>query len=354
MVGGGRMGQEVYRYEAPWTVFSMNWSRRPDRGIRLALGSFIEDYDNKVQVVTLDEETSEFTATSTFDHKYPTTKVMWIPDKRGTYPDLLATSGDYLRVWLPGVGREEPRLECILDNSKASTYCAPITSFDWNEVDPNMLGTASIDTTCTVWGLETGQVLGRTMAVTGHVRTQLVAHEKEVYDIAFSRLADGKSIFATVGGDGSLRVFDLRNLEQSTIIYDVPGSGGPLLRLDWNKQDPNYVATVADGAAEVLVLDVRYPRTPTARLSAEGQERRPAAITGLAWAPHSSGHIATAGEDHQALIWDIQRSHSSGGNSQPILAYSAQGGELNQIRWGAANPDWIGICYDRSLEILHV
>lgn len=24
---------------------------------------------------------------------------MWIPDTKGVYPDLLATSGDYLRVW---------------------------------------------------------------------------------------------------------------------------------------------------------------------------------------------------------------------------------------------------------------
>jgi WD repeat-containing protein 68 len=34
----------------------------------------------KVQIVALDEETSEFTARSTFDHPYPTTKIMWIPD----------------------------------------------------------------------------------------------------------------------------------------------------------------------------------------------------------------------------------------------------------------------------------
>jgi hypothetical protein len=31
------------------------------------------------------------------------------------------------------------------------------------QVDPNLLGTSSIDTTCTVWGLETGQVLGRSV-----------------------------------------------------------------------------------------------------------------------------------------------------------------------------------------------
>ena len=34
----------------------------------------------QVQIVSLDEETSEFTSRGTFDHPYPTTKIMWIPD----------------------------------------------------------------------------------------------------------------------------------------------------------------------------------------------------------------------------------------------------------------------------------
>ena len=34
----------------------------------------------QVQIVALNEETSEFEAKSTFDHPYPTTKIMWIPD----------------------------------------------------------------------------------------------------------------------------------------------------------------------------------------------------------------------------------------------------------------------------------
>ena len=107
--------------------------------------------------MSLDEETSEFSAKSTFDHPYPTTKIMWIPDSKGIYPDLLATSGDYLRVWR--AGEPETKLECLLNNNKNSDFCAPLTSFDWNEVDPNLLGTSSIDTTCTVWGLETDQVI---------------------------------------------------------------------------------------------------------------------------------------------------------------------------------------------------
>ncbi len=41
--------KEIYKYEAPWTVYSMNWSIRPDKRFRLALGSFVEEYNNKVR-----------------------------------------------------------------------------------------------------------------------------------------------------------------------------------------------------------------------------------------------------------------------------------------------------------------
>lgn len=38
--------------------------------------------------------------------------------------------------------------------NKNSEFCAPLTSFDWNETDPKRLGTSSIDTTCTIWDIE--------------------------------------------------------------------------------------------------------------------------------------------------------------------------------------------------------
>ncbi|WAR01519.1 DCAF7-like protein [Mya arenaria] len=225
-VVGAPKRKEIYKYDAPWCVYSMNWSIRPDKRFRLALGSFVEEYNNK-------------------------------------------------------------------NKNKNSDFCAPLTSFDWNEVDPNLLGTSSIDTTCTIWGLETGQVLGRVNVVSGHVKTQLIAHDKEVYDIAFSRAGGGRDMFASVGADGSVRMFDLRHLEHSTIIYEDP-QHNPLLRLGWNKQDPNYLATMAMDALEM-----------------------PRAI-----------------ED-------------------PILAYTAAG-EINQIQWSSTQPDWIAICYKNCLEILRM
>lgn len=42
------MDREILRYSAPWSVFSMDWSSKADRPFRIAVGSFIEEYRNKV------------------------------------------------------------------------------------------------------------------------------------------------------------------------------------------------------------------------------------------------------------------------------------------------------------------
>jgi DDB1- and CUL4-associated factor 7 len=118
----------------------------------------------------------------------------------------------------------------------------------------------------------------------------LIAHDKEVYDIAFSRGGGGRDMFASVGADGSVRMFDLRHLEHSTIIYEDPQHHS-LLRLAWNKQDPNYLATFAIDSMEIIILDVRIPCTPVARLN-----NHRSGVNGIAWAPHSACHICTAGK----------------------------------------------------------
>lgn len=41
-------GKEIYKYNAPWQVYSMNWCQKPEKRFKLALGSFIEDYNNLV------------------------------------------------------------------------------------------------------------------------------------------------------------------------------------------------------------------------------------------------------------------------------------------------------------------
>ena len=198
------------------------------------------------------------------------------------HKSLLATTGDYLRLWSVD-DKNKMKSIALMNNSRHSEYCSPLTSFDWNEVDPTIIGTSSIDSTCTIWDLEKEAP-----------RTQLIAHEKEVYDISF---AAGRDIFGTVGADGSVRMFDLRSLEHSTILFESQDLS-PLLKIAWNKQDPNYVATILTDSTKAVIIDIRVPNIPMTELM--GHQ---AALNGISWAPHSRYHLCTVGDDSQALIW---------------------------------------------------
>ncbi len=130
-----------------------------------------------------------------------------------------------------------------LTNSKNTEYCNPLTSFDWNDINPNIIGTSSIDKTCTIWDISIAKPV-----------LQLIAHDKEVFDISFGQT---KNNVASVGADGSLRLFDLSSLEHSTILYETPDLA-PLLRLSWNKLDPNYLACILADGTQTIILDIRW------------------------------------------------------------------------------------------------
>lgn len=167
----------------------------------------------------------EYTKTAEATHSYPVTRILWEPpSSQKQTTDLLATSGDHLRLWsLPAQQamhsnsitrpQNQPippaKLSplALLSNSKSPEHTAPITSLDWNTISPSLIITSSIDTTCTIWDIPTLTA-----------KTQLIAHDKEVFDVRFC--ANTVDVFASCGADGSVRMFDLRSLEHSTIIYE--------------------------------------------------------------------------------------------------------------------------------------
>lgn len=152
--------KEIYTYKAPWTTFSMGWCRRPDTQYRIAVGSYIEEYANKFHIVQLDRSDSKnstdtntqqtsksggeamehnnnnsgtssnnssdsgfskFTKVNGFDHPYPATKVMWAPSNyysKASSTDLIATSGDYLRLWSVGDNDTPVSAKSVLNNNK--------------------------------------------------------------------------------------------------------------------------------------------------------------------------------------------------------------------------------------------
>jgi WD repeat-containing protein 68 len=273
-------------------------------------------------------------------------------------------------------------------------------------MSPNLIVTSSIDTTCTVWDISTSAAV-----------TQLIAHDREVYDVAW--VPGSVDAFVSVGADGSLRAFDLRSLEHSTILYETPSNSGKkpastpsatathsnssgalapgsgpvgaasLLRLAFNPYDANYLATFHTDSADVQVLDMRSPGRPVVELKGHR-----GAISSVGWSRQDSGIVASAGDDCQVLVWDLgaqglYSSHASsaqarsphpegsGGSSQqtrtstePMLAYTAPG-EVNNLAWspnliggaytredgrGAMGPsgEWVAIAAGRSIRALKV
>ena len=320
-------GAEIFTYNVTEPVYAMHWSARPQKDFRLALGSFKHDKDNFIEVVELNESTGNFH----FEPRlwtqigYPATKVMFAPNASAV--DLLATTSDVLRLWKistdAGLIEEAPFI--------SSCNSAPLTSFDWR--DPLYIGTCSIDRSCMIWNVE------RQM-----MEKQLTVHKDEVNDLAWSGMHHH---FATVSADGSVRISDMREIMNPSIVYEDRAAS--FVRVAWNQQDERYLAALAKDSRHVLILDTRYPSLPVAEL-----EKHKGLVNAIAWAPHSSCHICTAGDDGQALIWDLKAiTRPSERNLDPILSYTASA-EIIQMQWSAGRPDWIAICFDNMAQILRV
>ncbi|KAL7715684.1 WD repeat-containing protein [Entamoeba marina] len=310
--------KSLYKYDAPWTVYSVSWSNRVDKPRRIACTSFIDDFINHIQVV------------AEIDQSYPPTKVMFMPPTRSLTNDLLMTSGDNLRIYEMSNDSSSIKLHTTLASSNTDAF-SPSTSFDWNTINVDRVCSCSIDTTCSVWSVETGQLVKK-----------LIAHDKEVFDVSFAANPD---IFGTVGGDGSLRMFDLRALEHSTILYESQGLV-PLLRLEWNKSDPNFIATFAMDSDKVIIIDVRQPAIPYAQLKVHRNS-----VNAISWAPSSNTHLCSASDDHKALIWDV--SPVAEGGDPAVLQYEAEA-EVNYISWATLYPEWICASVGNQVQALRV
>jgi DDB1- and CUL4-associated factor 7 len=331
-----RRRKEIYTYEAPWDVYSLAVSQKVTKSysFRFAVGSYIEEYSNKVYIVQLDDESGEFVHVASISHPYPTTKISWIPDQTSTERDFIATTGDYLRIWSTPTesSSHEVLLEGTFNSNKENNYCAPLTSFDWCPTDVNRIAACSIDTTVSIWDVSNKKCV-----------SHLLAHDREVYDIKWEPM--NKDIFATVSFDGSLRIFDMRSLDRSSILFESHKKS-PLLKLSWNNVDPNILATFNVESKKALLLDTRMPTVPFCELMGHHSF-----VNGIAWDPMSANHICTVGDDSQALIWEIPQGAKV--VEEPILAYNAQK-EINVVQWSGSCREWIHISFGNKIQMLKV
>ena len=357
--------QEVISYSAGWTCNGLSWSQRhtEPESCRFAVSSYTQDYKNNVDIVQKDDSGTLVCAGS-WEHCYPPTKIMFAPAACQT--DIIVTTADYLRVWDLKEGAPPPReakdetvdeerqkeldedrerwarkaktmnttiaVKKVFDSGKPTDFCSPITSCDWNADDPNMVGVCSVDTTVTIWDLETAKAT-----------TQLIAHDKDVYDIAFAK---GTHAFASCGADGSVRIFDLREMEHCTIVHESPQLT-PLLRVAWNKLDQTYLATFGVEGTEVVVIDIRYTAAPVGFLRSGHTQP----INSICWAPHSATHLCSAGEDGNVFIWDL----TDLPNVAPKCLYNYKlENPINSIGWSPSVDKHIAITSGKEAQLLYL
>ncbi|GMK55624.1 hypothetical protein CspeluHIS016_0206800 [Cutaneotrichosporon spelunceum] len=392
----------LLQLDAAFPLYGVAFSNNPQHPHRVALSSFLTGPQNKITVV---EPNSSYTPPSDFQHlataglTYPATKVGWEPkeslSRDGGRGELLATTGDVLRIWemkWDGKSKDPGRIgygrngyneadgwklhqRSFLSNSKQNpSNLPPITSFSWNAQAPQSIVTCSTDTTATLWDINTSQAL-----------TQLIAHDRAVYDLSW--LPQSPDIFVSVGADGSLRAFDLRQLEHSTILYETPNSA-PLARIAFSNREQHMLACFGMGDSKTLILDMRSPGQPVAELL--GHKAPLGAIswgsggnTGTASGATGGGYIASCGDDAQLLMYDLTspiatepesrrstvpysmsppatpntgRTPSPGSTRaaeiQPHKAWTAQG-ELNNLAFSAAG-DWVACVSGQRLNMLQV
>lgn len=344
---------------------------------------------------------------------YPVTNIQWDPSiLRGVngFQELFGASLDILRLYkvdhesldsnndyklspLCGLANctstGSSKGDYSTGNAEAVNTLPPITSFDWNKVDTNTIITSSVDTTCTVWDLNRpGQFCepGSGLAANSppceptSIKAQLIAHDSEVFDVKF--LHNSTNVFVSVGKDGSMRLFDLRSLEHSTIIYEPPQGQtsssylsplqeGPfgskaLLKLSTSNIDQYYMATIAANSSEVLVIDSRMPGVPIANLDASLNGSQ-GAVNSITWHPHSN-YLLTGGDNCEALVWDCNNLSTEGpkevmsstfaastkpeatlsGSDTPVLCYDDDI-EINNVCWRSQG-DWFGVISGKKLQ----
>lgn len=300
---------QAYALNSPTVVYAGDWSADD----KIVLGSYVEDSRNSVMLARPSAYTpGQFDILSETALTFPVSKLMF--DRSGTR--VLAAS-DSLRLFTAAES-----LELRARYVKAAHTTAPLTSFDWHPFDENLALTASIDTTCTLWDL-TKQV----------VKTQLIAHDRAVYDVQF--VPQTQSQFVSAGADGSARLFDLRALNNSTIIYE---QDRPLLRLGVSPQDVNVLFALSMESASVLVLDIRSLRNPVQVL--EGHQQ---SVNAAQWisSPNGGCWLATAGDDCQILVWDPMKGALVG-------AYSGSGHINNLLK--SASGEWLGCISGKSMQ----
>ncbi|KAF4658600.1 ddb1 and cul4 associated factor 7 [Perkinsus chesapeaki] len=355
---GGAMGGGRY-YNFPTRVYALAVAAD---GNTMAVGSAQRhSMNNYIAIVQPDSSDScGLSVSATCRHGFPPSHVLWMPSTAGPLSSVtLASSSTSLRLWRlqQPLGGSESSVSPEFDDDDGQhqgvgsaggqmlpgsieqiaklqnthkTVSAPMTSFDWSTVSPSRVAAAAVDTTISLWDVSREKM-----------DTQMIAHDKAVLDVAFA--ADSDKIFGSVSDDGSLRLFDSRDLDHSTIMYESPSPPGsnasppPLYKLYWNKWDPHLIATFSEDSIYGLVFDTRkgFESISLNPICDGSIDTACAGTNAMAWC--NSHTLATCHGDGNVKLYDPLRRSST--SEKPLLFGETKAGRSTRVRSPVFPPD---------------
>ena len=317
-----RGNKNIYDYNSNQNLYGIAFQN--SNSLRLAVSSLEKSLNNKIEILELID--NELKNVYSYKMQYPCTKLLWSPKQ--TENSILASSSECIKLYNYDEKEQTLKFKDKLNNSK-SKYCGALTSFDWNTVNDSLLGTASIDTTCTIWDLNKGSI-----------KTQLIAHDKEVFDIQFGK---DENTFISGGADGSVRFFDLRTLNHSTIIYETKG-GTPINKIALNLQNSNLIAALSMDQNVIYIFDSRI----NSNVSMDELNIHKEPVTGIVWSPLTLSSLCSVSEDCNVIISNVQNERIEQNNN---ISYNAQH-PINNVDWCKSFPEWIGITFKDRVQLL--
>ena len=194
---------------------------------------------------------------------------------------VVACGDGVLKLFDVSTVAENPNPVSVMRHQQGEVY-----SVDWNLVSKDTFVSGCWNREIKVFHPATGACVNT-----------FVGHQKEVYRVAFS--PKHNELFASCSGDGTFKLWDTRTAQ--SMLTQSGHNGEIILGCDWNKYDPNVLATSSVDKT-VKLWDVRRPQQPLFLL--RGHQ---SAVRTVRCSPHSRNLILSGGYDFQLCLFDTDR-----------------------------------------------
>lgn len=247
----------------------------------------------------------------------PITAAMFspFPTRRGA--ERLITTSESLKIWDVSADNLTVRQNVVIDEAKD-----PLTCVDWSLISETVALTGSAGGEAFAVDIQEGTCLAR-----------IVAHDHAINDAKF---CGPTTTFVTAGFDGSVRFFDLRDLESSFVYFQA---AFPLQRVETSALN-GYIATFGKSGC-VSIIDSRKPGMPCSIIKLD------TGITSVKWSKVSvnslivtdvTGTITTADVIEGDMTADTDQIYQCDGVPQSL----------------SLTPSHIAVTLEERIEIINI